>query len=105
MDNPKLELKLRPVAPTPEPSNEVSAEVSDHSTSTRTYVHPDGVLWNDVRHAHDHCNVGCHGKMVIVLPDCCDDDVLHSTMRAGSILEDAELFWRLFRDRDVLARP
>ena len=50
VDNPKLELKLRPVAPTPEPSDEVSEEVSDHGT-----FKPDGVLWIEVHHVLVHC--------------------------------------------------
>ena len=41
----------------------------------------------------------------IVLQDCCDDDERHATMRAGSIFEDAELFWRLRGDREDSARP
>ena len=43
--------------------------------------------------------------VTIVLQDCCDDDERHATMRAGSIFEDAELFWRLRGDREDSARP
>ena len=43
--------------------------------------------------------------MAIVLQDGCDDDGRHATMRAGSIFEDAELFWRLRGDREDSARP
>ena len=50
MDNPKLELKLRPVAPPPEPSDEVSEEVLEHGT-----FKPDGVLWIEVRYVLVHC--------------------------------------------------